>query len=170
MRTVGAVDSPAPSAAGKRQDIEWNEYVTMTTDGNPSLGAEDASERVAYRYSIDEAAKSLGIRLRSVTPGACEIELPAQPAMVNGEGLVHGGYTYLLADTCFAYTCEAAGRRSVTRQAEIVYVSPGREDSVLRATGTVRAAYGRNTIVDVAIRDADGVLIAEFRGHGVAVR
>ena len=46
-------------------------------------------------------------------------------AMVNGHGIAHGGYVFLLADTAFAFACNTYGEATVARAADIVFVAPG---------------------------------------------
>ena len=47
-------------------------------------------------------------------------------AMVNGHGIAHGGYVFLLADTAFACACNSHGPVTVAAGAEINFVAPAR--------------------------------------------
>lgn len=138
----------------------------VTVDPWGSVAIADAESFVAHRASIDGVAKSIGIAVVNVTPGSVELSLVPRDDMINGHSVLHGGFTYLFADTCFAYTCEAVARPSFTRQASIDYISPARSGIQLRSVGVIRSVYGRNTIVDVRVCDAEGTHIAEFRGYG----
>lgn len=120
-------------------------------------------------HDEDAVSASLGFAIGAVADGSVELRMPVAAAMVNAHGVVHGGYVFLLADTAFAYCCVSIGKRSVTRTADIAFLAPGHAGDELVAVATVRADAGRTTIVDVAVT-ADGVLLAEFRGHGAQVR
>jgi acyl-CoA thioesterase len=91
-------------------------------------------------------------------------------AMINGHGIAHGGYVFLLADTAFALACNSHGERTVARSCEIVFLRAAREGEVLRATAVQRSQAGRSGVYDVTVvRRADEV-VAEFRGQSAATR
>lgn len=136
----------------------------MTGDVSPVA---DARTLVESRYEVDAAARELRIRLGQVDEGSVEVVMECAPHMVNGHGIIHGGYIFALGDTCFAYVCEAKGTPAVTRQADITFIAPGAADSALVARGTEVTCFGRNNIVDISITDAAGRQVAEMRVHGV---
>jgi acyl-CoA thioesterase len=87
------------------------------------------------------------------------------PTMVNGHGLCHGGYIFMLADTAFAYACNSYGQRNVAQNAQIAFIAPGKRDMRLVATAAERQRGERSGIYDITVRDsATGEIIAEFRG------
>jgi acyl-CoA thioesterase len=43
--------------------------------------------------------------------------------MVNGHGMCHGGYVFLLADTAFAFACNTYGDVRVAAGCEIVFAA-----------------------------------------------
>ncbi len=140
---------------------------SMTDDAGP---AAEARTLVESRYEVDAAAHGLRIRLGQVDDDSVEVVMECAPHMVNGHGIIHGGYIFALGDTCFAYVCEATGTPAVTRQADITFIAPGAADSALTARGTEVTRFGRNNIVDISITDAAGRQIAEMRVHGVVVK
>ena len=116
--------------------------------------------------AADVASGALGIELLESGPGqaACRMRLTDQ--MINGHGVAHGGYVFLLADTAFACACNSHGPAAVASGGEITFVSPGRAGDVLVAVATERTRYGRNGIYDVTVRrEAGGDVVAEFRGR-----
>jgi acyl-CoA thioesterase len=128
-----------------------------------------ARDLVRAMQDEDPVAASLGFTTGDVSEGSVELRMSVGPTMVNSHGLVHGGYVFLLADTALAYCCVSLGKRSVTRTADIAFLAPGRTGDELVATATLRVDAGRATIVDVRVTAGD-VLLAEFRGHGAALR
>jgi acyl-CoA thioesterase len=90
-------------------------------------------------------------------------------SMINGYGVVHGGYLFLLADTAFAMACATPRGPAVSRQAEITFVAPARAGDRLHAVAIERTSYGRSGIYDVTVSDANGVVYAEMRGHSQVV-
>jgi phenylacetic acid degradation protein PaaD len=133
-------------------------------------GAQDRAERsAAAMWTGDAASQALGIVIDGVTPGHALALMTVTAAMVNGHGIAHGGYVFLLADTAFAFACNTYGVVTVARGADITFVSPAREGDVLEAVAQERHREGRNGIYDVTVRRRGGSggdsVVAEFRGH-----
>ena len=119
-------------------------------------------------FDADVASRTLGIDLVEVGAGRATATMRLTEQMVNGHGIAHGGYLFLLADTTFACACNSHGPAAVAAGAEISFVSPGRLGDLLVAVAEERTRYGRNGIYDVTIyREVDGRrdVLAEFRGR-----
>jgi acyl-CoA thioesterase len=120
-------------------------------------------------YAADEASRRLGIEITEVAPGHAVARMAVTAAMVNGHGVAHGGYVFLLADTAFAFACNTYGQVTVARSAEIVFVAPVREGDELVAVADERLRFGQNGVYDVTVRGRDGGVVAEFRGQSRAL-
>jgi acyl-CoA thioesterase len=120
-------------------------------------------------YAADEATRRLGIRIDDVAPGRATACMRVRPEMINGHGLGHGGYIFLLADSAFAFACNTE-RATVASSCEIVFVAPVREGDELTAVAAERVRFGRSGVFDVTVRRADGTVVAEFRGLSRALR
>jgi phenylacetic acid degradation protein PaaD len=83
--------------------------------------------------------------------------------MANGNGIAHGGYLFLLAETTFSYACSIPGT-TLAQSAHIVFLRPASVGDELIAEAAVRSRFGRIGVYDVSMRRADGTMIAEFRG------
>ena len=57
----------------------------------------------------DAASTSVGIRVDRARDGDAVAHMPVTDRMVNGHGIAHGGYLFLLADTAFACACNSHG-------------------------------------------------------------
>ncbi|TDC72528.1 hydroxyphenylacetyl-CoA thioesterase PaaI [Micromonospora sp. KC606] len=115
-------------------------------------------------FDADVASRGLGIELLAAGDGVAEARMLVTPAMLNGHGIGHGGYVFLLADTAFALACNSHGPATVAAGGEITFVRPVRAGDVLTARATERIRHGRNGIYDVTVRCGDEV-VAEFRGR-----
>ncbi|WP_280908455.1 hydroxyphenylacetyl-CoA thioesterase PaaI [Streptomyces sp. SAI-117] len=120
-------------------------------------------------FAADQASKGLGIELLEHGEGTAELRMTVTPAMVNGHGIAHGGYLFLLADTAFACACNSHGPVTVAAGADIDFVAPAHEGDVMVATARERTRFGRSGIYDVSVRRG-GEVIAEFRGRSRSVR
>ncbi|WP_341770693.1 hydroxyphenylacetyl-CoA thioesterase PaaI [Actinomadura rubrisoli] len=116
-------------------------------------------------YARDRVAQDLGMRIAEVAPGRARLRMTLGDTMVNGFGIAHGGYLFLLADSAFAYACNTHGAVTVAASADVVFIAPARSGDVLEATAVERTRYGRSGVYDVTVRRVpDGEVIAEFRG------
>lgn len=116
----------------------------------------------------DRASAGLGMRLEAVGPGRAVLSLTVDAAMVNGHGICHGGFIFTLANSAFAFACNAYGERNVAQHNSITYVRPARNGELLTAVAEERARAARSGIYDVRVTGADGAVVAEFRGHSRA--
>jgi acyl-CoA thioesterase len=115
-------------------------------------------------FDSDAASQALGIELIDAGDGAAVVRMTVTEAMVNGHGMTHGGYVFLLADTAFACACNSYGPVAVAAGADVTYLRPSAAGDVLEARATERSASGRSGIYDVTV-SRGGDVIAEFRGR-----
>jgi acyl-CoA thioesterase len=120
-------------------------------------------------FEADVASTSLGIELVTVGEGTAVARMRVTEAMINGHGIAHGGYVFLLADTAFACACNSFGPVTVASGADITFVESARLGDELVATARLRTGYGRNGIYDVTVT-RDQTVIAEFRGRSRTLR
>ena len=117
----------------------------------------------------DTTAQAHGIRIDSVGPGEAELSMTVTKAMTNGHGIGHGGFTFLLAVTAFAYACNSHNQRCVAQHCSITYLKPASEGSRLTAKAREVRRAERSGIYDISVSDESGGTIAEFRGHSRTV-
>ncbi|MBN8443156.1 MAG: hydroxyphenylacetyl-CoA thioesterase PaaI [Thauera sp.] len=139
---------------------------TQTVPTDPQALAEAVA---AAMWSRDRAAQALGIRIDSVGPGHAKLSMPVRGDMVNGHHICHGGLIFALADTAFAYACNAYNRNTVASGCNIDFVAPGKEGDTLQAEAVERALSGRTGVYDVTVRDSAGKAIAHFRGKSYRI-
>jgi acyl-CoA thioesterase len=124
-----------------------------------------ARASAAAMNASDATVRQLEIEVEAVAPGSARARLRVSDAMVNGHGICHGGYVFLLADTAFAYACNTYGDVTVAAGADIVFVAPAHAGDELVAEAHERSRRGRNGVYDVTVRGRDGAVVAEFRGR-----
>ncbi len=114
-------------------------------------------------FDADQASQALGIEISELAPGSATVTVTVGETMVNGHGITHGGYVFLLADTAFALACNGYEDSAVAARADIRFLRPTRLGDALTAIATEKARGGRSGIYDVTVRSG-GVVVAEFRG------
>jgi acyl-CoA thioesterase len=114
--------------------------------------------------SRDAASRSLGIALEGARPGWARVSLRITETMVNGHAIAHGGVTFTLADSAFAFACNSRNEPNVALQASISYINAARLGDVLIAEAQERSSKGRTGVYDITVTRGDGELVALFRG------
>jgi acyl-CoA thioesterase len=120
-------------------------------------------------WAGDAASQALGMRIVAVAPGTATLEMAVREDMVNGHGIGHGGFTFSLADSAFAFACNTYNRRTVAHTCTITYLAPTRLGDLLTATAVERSREGRDGVYDVVVRNDAGV-VAEFVGRSKEIR
>lgn len=118
----------------------------------------------AVMFAADWASRKLGMELVEAGQGSAVVTMTVTESMLNGHGICHGGYVFMLADTAFACASNSEGKVTVAAGADITFLSPVRAGDVLRAVAAERARYGRSGLYDVTVRCGETV-VAEFRGR-----
>jgi acyl-CoA thioesterase len=124
----------------------------------------DPANSAAVMFEADAASRGLGMELVEVGAGAAVVRMTVGAAMVNGHGIAHGGYVFMLADTAFACASNSYGQVAVAAGADIIFVTSVSEGDVLEATAAERVRYGRSGVYDVTVCRGDEI-VAEFRGR-----
>jgi acyl-CoA thioesterase len=112
----------------------------------------------------DRASQSLGISLDAVGAGTARLSMTVRDDMVNGHGIGHGGFTFALADSAFAFACNSYNRSTVAAGCEIRFRRPTHLGDRLVATATERERQGRDGVYDVVVSVGDDV-VAIFVGR-----
>jgi acyl-CoA thioesterase len=115
-------------------------------------------------WAGDRASRELGMSLDAVGPGTATLSMTLTEAMVNGHAIGHGGYTFTLADSAFAFACNSYNRSTVAAAAEIRFRRPTRLGDRLVATAIERERTGRDGVYDVQVTVGDEV-VAIFVGR-----
>jgi acyl-CoA thioesterase len=116
-------------------------------------------------YAMDEASRALGITIEIPALGEAVARLEVTATMINGLGVCHGGYLFTLADTAFAFACNAYGQVTVAAGASIDFLRPVQVGDRLEAVACEQHRGRRRGIYDVLVRDQEGRKVAVFRGR-----
>ena len=135
------------------------------------MPAIDASsfELVHQMFADDIASRTAGIEIVELGKGHATTTMTVTDRMVNGHGITHGGFVFLLADTTFALACNSHGHPAVAARADIRYIRATRLGETLTAVAEERIRFGRNGIYDVTVLDDERQIVAEFRGDSRVV-
>ncbi len=121
-------------------------------------------------YERDASAEAFGIELIEATNEHAVVRMQVRPDMCNGLGVIHGGMTFLLADSAMAFASNSEGDAAFATSAEIDWLAPATAGHWLTATAVPRHVGGRSAVWDVTVTASDdeetqGESIALFRGR-----
>lgn len=123
-----------------------------------------AERSAAAMWADDRASQALGMSIDEVGPGRARLRMTLRDDMVNGHDIGHGGLTFTLADSAFAFACNSYNRRTVAAGAEVRFRAPTRRGDVLVAEAVERSRDVRDGVYDVTVTVGDTV-VASFVGH-----
>jgi len=131
---------------------------------------EDLATRSAEAmWAGDRASRGLGMEILEVSPGQATMRMTVREDMVNGHAIGHGGFTFTLADSAFAFACNSYNRSTVAAACEIRFLAPTRLGDVLVAEAVERHREGRDGVYDITVR-VDERVVAEFVGRSKEIR
>lgn len=115
--------------------------------------------------AADDASRALGIEIEIPAAGRAIARMRVRDDMLNGHAVCHGGYLFTLADTAFAFACNAYNRVSVAASANIDFIRPARAGDALTAVAEEEHAGRHGGVYTVRISRGDGKTVAVFRGR-----
>lgn len=118
----------------------------------------------------DHATQMLGIRIDAVGPGSATLSMTVRPDMLNGHAICHGGLVTTLADSAFAFACNAYNEVTVASGFDVNLVAAARAGDVLVATATEVSKAGRTGVYDVGVHNQRGEVVAAFRGRSYTMK
>jgi acyl-CoA thioesterase len=129
------------------------------------LSEADLAETCAARMlERDAASQALGMVLEGARPGWARVSLTITETMVNGHAIAHGGVTFTLADSAFAFACNSRNEPNVALQASISFIGAVQLGDRLVAEAQEQSSKGRTGVYDVRVTRDDDELVALFRG------
>ena len=137
----------------------------------PTLDPQQLAEQVrALMLENDRATRALGMQVTAISPTSATVTMTVRADMLNGHATCHGGFITALADSAFAFACNAGNEMTVASGLSIDFLAPGREGDVLTAEGVEVSRAGRTGVYDVTVRNQRGELIAVFRGRSYTMK
>ena len=107
-------------------------------------------------YARDPSAHALGIELVSASLDGAEVRMTVRPDMCNGFEMLHGGMTFLLADSAMAFASNVGNEVALASSASIDWLAPVRVGQTLTATAVRRWSGGRSDLWEITVRAGDG--------------
>jgi acyl-CoA thioesterase len=122
-------------------------------------------------YQGDNATTGQKIALVDVGPGTATMKMLVQSHQTNGHGMCHGGFIFMMADSCFAFACNSHNQKAVAASAHIEFLAPAQLGDTLIANAREVAVAGRSGHYEILVtRESDNLLLALFRGKSATIK
>jgi acyl-CoA thioesterase len=123
-----------------------------------------SKEVVEFMMTKDLFSQWLGIEVEEVSEGYTRIKMLIREEMINGLGIIHGGVTFSLADSAFAFACNNRNNLSVALDTSINFLKPVQVNDTLIAEAK-EIHNGRSTgLYQVIITNQHEQQVALFKG------
>ncbi|NDY92184.1 hydroxyphenylacetyl-CoA thioesterase PaaI [Ideonella livida] len=135
---------------------------------HPSIPTDPQALAEACRDAMwagDRACQALGLRVLQVAPGRATVSMTVREDMVNGHAICHGGLIATLADSAFAYACNAYNEVTVASGFSIELLAPAQLGDELTASAREVSRGGRAGLYDIEVCNQQGRVVAQFRGR-----
>jgi acyl-CoA thioesterase len=121
-------------------------------------------------WANDRASKALGMEVAAIGPGTATLTMTVREDMLNGHDLCHGGLIATLADSAFAFACNAYNEVTVASGFDVNIVAGAQRGDVLTARAQEVSRAGRTGVYDCAVVNQRGETVAAFRGRSYAMK
>jgi acyl-CoA thioesterase len=118
----------------------------------------------------DQASRWLGIEIQAIGPGTCTAVLTVRKEFLNGHAIMHGGLITTLADSAFAFACNAYNEVTVASGFDVNLLASARLGDVLTARASEVSKSGRTGVYDIEVTNQHGERIAAFRGRSYTMK
>ncbi len=118
----------------------------------------------------DRASKMLGMEILAIGPGSATLSMTVREDMVNGHDICHGGLVTTLADSAFAFACNAYNEVTVASGFDVNLVAAAHRGDRLTATAREVAKSGRTGVYDIEVTNQRGERVAAFRGRSYTIK
>ena len=130
-----------------------------------------AAKRRAERLMAgDKASQALGMAVDIERVGTATVRMAVREDMLNGFDVCHGGILFALADTAFAFACNAYENPGLAASASIDFLRPVALGDQLCAMASEEYRGRKNGYYTVRINNQKDELVALFRGRSASSR
>jgi acyl-CoA thioesterase len=119
-------------------------------------------------WNDDNASHALGIEMDVTGVGTANARMVIRDDMVNGLDVCHGGLVFALADTAFAFACNAYNNQSFAASCQIEFMRPAKLGDELLAIASEDYRGRRSGYYTVKIQNQRDEAVALFRGRSVS--
>lgn len=123
-----------------------------------------ATAIVDKMYTNDAFSQWLGIERVQDGPGISILRMTVRADMTNGFGIAHGGITFSLADSAFAFACNSPGHKAVSIECDINHLKTVKVGDVINAKAEEMSRSNKLGVYHVTVTNQKDEVVALFKG------
>lgn len=123
-----------------------------------------ARKVVETMMSKDYFSQWMGIKILEVKECYSKVQVTLRKEMLNGFSIAHGGITFALADSAFAFACNSDGKITVALDVSISFPKPGKEGDTLTAEAREITKANKTALYLIEVKNQHEELVALFKG------
>jgi acyl-CoA thioesterase len=126
---------------------------------------QDLSAQVLDRmFRQDGFSQWMGMEILEISEGHCVLRMTVRKEMLNGFDVAHGGITYSLADSAFAFACNSYNHLSLSVETSISHSRAVREGDILTAKADLITQTKKIGNFQVIVLNQHHEIVAVFKG------
>ena len=123
-----------------------------------------SQKEIVYKmYENDAFSQWLGINIEEISQTEIIVSMKVRAEMLNGFQILHGGISFSLADSAFAFASNAEGRQAVSIETSISHFKKVSVGDELKAYAKNINSSHKISVFEVAVK-RDDELVALFKG------
>lgn len=115
-------------------------------------------------YKKDGFSQWLGIEKIKTDEGHCILQMKVRKEMLNGFDVAHGGISYSLADSAFAFSCNSFNRISLSIETSITHNKAIYENDTLTAESKLITQSNKIGTYQVIVTNQNNEIVGVFKG------
>jgi acyl-CoA thioesterase len=123
-----------------------------------------AQQVVNKMMELDYFSQWMGVQVLEVRTDYSRIQMTLRKEMLNGFGIAHGGITFALADSAFAFACNSDGRITLALDVSISFPKAVKEGDIMIAEARAVNKTNRTGLYLVEVKNEHNELLALFKG------
>lgn len=129
------------------------------------MSAEERAKAIVDKmYNQDPFSQWLGIERLQDGPGISVLRMTVRDEMTNGFRIAHGGITFSLADSAFAFACNSPGKKAVSIECDINHLKPVHAGDVLIASAVEQSRSNKLGVYHIKVVNQKDETVALFKG------
>jgi acyl-CoA thioesterase len=123
-----------------------------------------ALKSVDKMMELDLFSQWMGVEIIETKFNYSKIKMLLRPEMMNAFGIAHGGITFALADSAFAFACNSEGKITVALDVSISFPKAGKVGDVLTAEAKKINSTNKTGLYLIEVKNQNDQLVALFKG------
>jgi acyl-CoA thioesterase len=123
-----------------------------------------AKKVVNKMMELDYFSQWMRVEMIEIKENYSKIKMPVRKEMLNGFGIAHGGITFSLADSAFAFACNSDGKITLALDVSISFPKAVKENDILIAEAKQVNKTTRTGLFLIEVKNQHDELVALFKG------